>query len=61
MGPQLTISDQSAHIGGELTSLRAQLQTLEKDLGDYRDTNKKYTDQLIKVKVSPYAVLRNTV
>ena len=57
----MTASDQSAHIGGELTSLRAQLQTLDKDLGDYKDTNKKYTDQLIKVKVSPHVVATNTV
>ncbi|KAN0125486.1 P-loop containing nucleoside triphosphate hydrolase protein [Lactarius tabidus] len=49
------MQQKSAHIGGELTSLRAQLQTLEKDLGDYRDTNKKYTDQLIKVKMSDMA------
>ena len=61
MVSQLTVSDQSAHIGGELTSLRAQLQTLEKDLGDYRDTSKKYTDQLVKVKVSPHVVVTNTV
>ncbi|KAI0304359.1 hypothetical protein B0F90DRAFT_1666864 [Multifurca ochricompacta] len=44
------MQQKSAHIGGELTSLRAQLQTLEKDLGDYKNINKKYTDQLVKVK-----------
>ena len=43
---------QSAHIGGELTSLRAQLQKLEEDLREFKDINKKYTDQLVKVKVS---------
>ncbi|KAI9443279.1 hypothetical protein H4582DRAFT_1808403 [Lactarius indigo] len=45
----------SAHIGGELASLRAQLKALEKDLGDYKDTGKKYTDQLIRVKMSDMA------
>ncbi|KAH9049850.1 hypothetical protein EDB84DRAFT_1555814 [Lactarius hengduanensis] len=49
------MQQKSAHIGGELTSLRAQLQTLEKDLGDYKDTGKKYTDQLIRVKMSDMA------
>jgi hypothetical protein len=39
-------------MGGELTSLRAQLQRLESDLGDYKNINKQYTDQLVKVKVS---------
>lgn len=43
---------QSAHIGGELTSLRAQLKRLEGDLGEYKGINKQYTDQLVKVKVS---------
>ncbi|KAH9042066.1 hypothetical protein EDB85DRAFT_2071691 [Lactarius pseudohatsudake] len=49
------MQQKSAHIGGELTSLRAQLQTLEKDLGEYKDTGKKYTDQLIRVKMSDMA------
>jgi len=39
-------------MGGELASLRAQLQRLETDLGEYRHINKQYTDQLVKVKVS---------
>jgi DNA repair protein RAD50 len=37
--------------------LRAQLQTLEGDLRDYKDINKKYTDQLVKVKVSFLATI----
>ncbi|KAH9179304.1 P-loop containing nucleoside triphosphate hydrolase protein [Lactarius sanguifluus] len=49
------MQQKSAHIGGELTSLRAQLQTLEKDLGEYKATGKKYTDQLIRVKMSDMA------
>ncbi|KAH9080471.1 hypothetical protein EDB83DRAFT_2339604 [Lactarius deliciosus] len=42
--------DRENEMQQKLTSLRAQLQTLEKDLGDYKDTGKKYTDQLIRVK-----------
>jgi hypothetical protein len=32
--------------------LRAQLQRLEADLGEYKDINKQFTDQLMKVKVT---------
>ncbi|KAN0123479.1 P-loop containing nucleoside triphosphate hydrolase protein [Russula decolorans] len=49
------MQQRSAHIGGELTSLRAQLQRLEADLGEYKDINKQYTDQLVKVKMSDMA------
>ena len=35
-----------------MASLRTQLQTLERDLRDYKDINKKYMDQVVKVKVS---------
>lgn len=57
----MTTDNQNAYIGGELTSLRAQLQTLEKDLGDYRDTSKKYTDQLVKVKVRLHVVVMDII
>lgn len=38
-------------MAGELSSSRSQLKTLESDLKDFKEINKKYTDQLIKVKV----------
>ncbi|TBU46351.1 hypothetical protein BD309DRAFT_1078711 [Dichomitus squalens] len=41
-----------AHIGGEVSSLKAQLKTLEGDMADFKNVNKKYRDQLIKVKMS---------
>lgn len=44
-----------AHLGGELSSQRAQLNQLESDLKDFKDINKRYTDQLIKVKMSDMA------
>lgn len=34
-----------------LTSSREQLSTWEHDLRDFKDINKKYTEQLIRVKV----------
>ncbi|CAA7261579.1 unnamed protein product [Cyclocybe aegerita] len=40
---------------GELGSLKAQLKTLESDLKEFKDVYKKYTDQLIRVKVSDMA------
>ncbi|KAH9969662.1 P-loop containing nucleoside triphosphate hydrolase protein [Russula dissimulans] len=49
------MQQRSAHIGGELTSLRAQLQKLEQDLREFKDINRKYTDQLVKVKMSDMA------
>lgn len=43
---------QYAHTAGELSSDRSQLRTWENDLKEsFKDINKKYTDQLIKVKV----------
>ncbi|KAK7048369.1 DNA repair protein rad50 [Favolaschia claudopus] len=44
-----------AHMAGELSSSKSQLKTLESDLKDFKDINKKYTDQLIKVKMSDMA------
>ncbi|KAJ7109736.1 hypothetical protein C8R43DRAFT_904551 [Mycena crocata] len=44
-----------AHMAGELSSSRSQLKSLEGDLKDFKDINKKYTDQLIKVKMSDMA------
>ena len=43
---------QYSHIEGELVSLKSQLKSLESDYREFKDVNKKYTDQLIKVKVS---------
>ncbi|PPQ69607.1 hypothetical protein CVT24_001363 [Panaeolus cyanescens] len=42
-------------ISGELGSLAAQLKTTKEDLKGYKDVYKKYTDQLIRVKVSDMA------
>ncbi|KDQ62331.1 hypothetical protein JAAARDRAFT_66083 [Jaapia argillacea MUCL 33604] len=44
-----------AHIGGELSSHKSQLKTLETDLKEFKNVNKKYTDQLVKVKMSDMA------
>ncbi|OSD07185.1 hypothetical protein PYCCODRAFT_1402589 [Trametes coccinea BRFM310] len=44
-----------SHIGGELSSYKSQLKTLENDARDFKDVNKKYRDQLIKVKMSDMA------
>ncbi|KAJ6508778.1 hypothetical protein C8R45DRAFT_1050733 [Mycena sanguinolenta] len=44
-----------AHMAGELSSSRSQLKGLESDLKDFKEINKKYTDQLIKVKMSDMA------
>ncbi|KAJ7165380.1 P-loop containing nucleoside triphosphate hydrolase protein, partial [Mycena filopes] len=44
-----------AHLAGELSSSRNQLRSLEADLKDFRTINKKYTDQLIKVKMCELA------
>ncbi|KAG0697633.1 P-loop containing nucleoside triphosphate hydrolase protein [Suillus ampliporus] len=45
-----------AHIGGEISSHQEQLKMTERDLlRDFKDINKRYTDQLIKVKMSDMA------
>lgn len=44
-----------AHIGGEISSLQAQLKTLQGDQDDFKDVSKKYRDQLIRVKMSDMA------
>ncbi|KAJ7095861.1 hypothetical protein B0H15DRAFT_827394 [Mycena belliarum] len=44
-----------SHLAGELSSSRNQLKSLENDMKDFKDINKKYTDQLIKVKMSDMA------
>lgn len=43
---------QYAHVGGELSSLKSQVQQLDNDLKEFKDIGKKYRDQLVKVKVS---------
>ncbi|KAH0832358.1 P-loop containing nucleoside triphosphate hydrolase protein [Lanmaoa asiatica] len=44
-----------AHIGGEISSHGETLKQVEKDLREYKDINKRYTDQLVKVKMSDMA------
>lgn len=44
---------------GELVSLKSQLQSLESDFKEFKDVNKKYTDQLIRVKVEAVHVKEN--
>ncbi|KAF7314451.1 AAA-23 domain-containing protein [Mycena kentingensis (nom. inval.)] len=44
-----------SQLAGELSSERAQLKEKEKDLREFKDINKKYTDQLIQVKMSDMA------
>jgi hypothetical protein len=45
------VCHQYAHIGGEVSSHKSQLKTWEEDLKDFKDINKRYTEQLIRVKV----------
>jgi DNA repair protein RAD50 len=42
---------QYAHIGGELSSLKDNAKTQEKDMKEFKDVNRRYKDQLVKVKV----------
>jgi len=42
-------------LSGELSSLKVQQKSLEADLKEFKDIHKKYTDQLIRVKVSDMA------
>ncbi|ESK95033.1 dna repair protein rad50 [Moniliophthora roreri MCA 2997] len=45
-----------SHIAGEISSKKSQLETWENDLKkDFKDINKRYTDQLIRVKMSDMA------
>ncbi|PFH54076.1 hypothetical protein AMATHDRAFT_852 [Amanita thiersii Skay4041] len=44
-----------SHIAGELSSHKSQLESWESDFKEFKDINKKYTDQLIKVKMSDMA------
>ncbi|KAI0771249.1 hypothetical protein BD413DRAFT_604552 [Trametes elegans] len=44
-----------SHIGGELSSYKSQLQTLENDARDFKNIHRKYRDQLVKVKLSDMA------
>ena len=46
-----TNGPQYAHIGGELSSLKDQVETLESDLAEFENVNRRYKDQLVKVKV----------
>ncbi|KAJ4482060.1 hypothetical protein J3R30DRAFT_3286505 [Lentinula aciculospora] len=49
------LQQQFSHIGGELSSHKSQLNIWEADAKEYKDINKHYTDQLIKVKMSDMA------
>ncbi|KAG2126539.1 P-loop containing nucleoside triphosphate hydrolase protein [Suillus clintonianus] len=44
-----------AHTGGEISSHQEQLKMIEKDLRDFKEINKRYTEQLVKVKMSDMA------
>lgn len=44
-----------SHIAGEVSSHKSQLKALESDLKEFKDINKQYTDQLIRVKMSDMA------
>ncbi|KIK01859.1 hypothetical protein K443DRAFT_678003 [Laccaria amethystina LaAM-08-1] len=43
------------HLAGELSSQKSQLRSLESDFKEFKDINKKYTEQLVRVKVSDMA------
>ncbi|KAF9463040.1 hypothetical protein BDZ94DRAFT_1362864 [Collybia nuda] len=44
-----------SHIAGEVSSHKSQLKAWELDLKEFKDINKRYTDQLIRVKMSDMA------
>ncbi|KAG5639217.1 hypothetical protein H0H81_005696 [Sphagnurus paluster] len=44
-----------SHIAGEVSSHQSQLKALEVDFKEFKDINKKYTEQLIRVKMSDMA------
>jgi len=46
---------QYAHIGGELSSIKDQVKTQEKDMREFKDIHRRYKDQLVKVKMSDMA------
>ncbi|KAL0567094.1 DNA repair protein rad50 [Marasmius crinis-equi] len=50
------LHQQYSHLAGEISSKKSQLSTWETDLKkDFKDINKRYTDQLIRVKMSDMA------
>ncbi|KAF7792625.1 hypothetical protein EIP86_003722 [Pleurotus ostreatoroseus] len=51
----LNFTPKFAHLGGELSSLREQLRTLEHDSNEFKDVGRRYRDQLIRVKMSDMA------
>ena len=55
------MSTQVAHLQGALASDTAQMKSFESDLKEFKDINKRYRDQLIKVKVRYCAVVCGTV
>lgn len=42
---------QHAELAGEISSMKRELDDLKKDHEEYKGITKKYTDQLVKVKV----------
>ncbi|KNZ73056.1 DNA repair protein RAD50 [Termitomyces sp. J132] len=49
-----------SHIAGEVSSHQSQLKALEADLKEFEDINKKYTEQLIRVKASSLCYMANS-
>ncbi|KAH7915854.1 hypothetical protein BJ138DRAFT_881119 [Hygrophoropsis aurantiaca] len=45
------MQSKNAYLGGEINSQGEQLKQWEKDLREFKDINKRYTEQLVKVKV----------
>ncbi|KAI0322043.1 AAA domain-containing protein [Amylostereum chailletii] len=52
---ETNLQGHNAHLGGVLSSSRNQLKDLEEDLKEFKNINKKYTEQLVKVKMSDMA------
>jgi len=44
-----------SRLGGEISTLRDQLDMLQKDLDDFKNIDERYTDQLVKVKMADMA------
>ncbi|KAI0050377.1 hypothetical protein FA95DRAFT_1555700 [Auriscalpium vulgare] len=45
----------NASVGGEIKTVKSQVKVLEGDLAEYKNINKKYTEQLVRVKMSDMA------
>ncbi|TDL22235.1 hypothetical protein BD410DRAFT_272559 [Rickenella mellea] len=49
------LGGECGRLSGELSSLKAQVKTVEGDLKEFKDITKRYTEQLVKVKMSDMA------